>query len=225
MRPVNNQGGSVHRLYNPSANDHLLTVDENEKRELQEAGWEYEGVAFEAPRGGVIPIYRLYDPASGDHLFSANYEEAQTCWDAGWEYEGVPFFGSDDGVDVYRFYNAYSTITSSLRTRKRKTDSSKQAGLSRALRSRFHDERRATDIPGNRNRPRDARRWPVRRLADAQHVDIMNAEPVGAPTNCVRPGVHCSWASGCFFVWYNVHKSRERLGRHHLTWNRAISRR
>ena len=105
VKPINNNGGDVYRLYNEKDGSHLYTTDANEKNSLAKAGWKSEGVVFKAPKGGTKAVYRLYNPNSGRHHFTADYNEAATLEKAGWALESVPFFGMDSGTAVYRLYN------------------------------------------------------------------------------------------------------------------------
>ena len=104
LQSVVNNGGEVYRVYNPNNGDHhYCSYDEYES--LGSTGWDQEGVAWRAPRGGIVPIYRMYNPNAGNHMLTSSYDEADMLWEAGWEYEGVPFFGNEDGTPIYRLYN------------------------------------------------------------------------------------------------------------------------
>lgn len=105
LKPIRNTGGDVHRFYNPNNGDHVFVIEKAEFDALKKAGWEYEGVAFKAPKGGIKPVFRLYNPNAGDHMLTASYEEAESLQTAGWRYEGVPWFGKESGTKVFRLYN------------------------------------------------------------------------------------------------------------------------
>ncbi len=102
----------MYRLYNPNSGEHFYTGSEDEKAYLVDAGWDYEGVAWNAPTESDTPVYRLYNENAGDHHYTAYVEERDALIEAGWRYEGV-CWNSDDqrGTRLYRLYNpnAYDT--------------------------------------------------------------------------------------------------------------------
>ena len=102
LKPVVNRGGKVYRLYNKKTGAHMLTLEAKERDTLKKNGWVDEGVAFTAPKGGVVPVYRL--AKGNDHVFTTSYTEACTIQNKGWTYEGVPFFGKESGKAVYRLF-------------------------------------------------------------------------------------------------------------------------
>jgi len=107
LKPVNNEGAKVYRVYNPNGFHHYA-ASEAEKNMLVDAGWQYEGIAWEAPACARYPVYRMYNPGNGDHMYTANYQEAEGLAKAGWDYECVPYFVNGTGKEIYRVYNPNS---------------------------------------------------------------------------------------------------------------------
>ena len=105
VRPIQNNGGKVYRYYNTKTGEHFLAL--KGEGDTLKAPWKCEGVAFTAPKGGIVPIYRLR-AGNGLHMFTANYNEAVALEKAGWTFELVPFFGNENGTPVYRLYDAKS---------------------------------------------------------------------------------------------------------------------
>lgn len=93
--------GSVYRFY--SDKEHFWTTSYKEAEKLFNAGWTYEGVAWNAPAKGD-PVYRLYNPNSGKHHFTADAVEKDRLVELGWKDEGVAFY-SAGSVPIYRMYN------------------------------------------------------------------------------------------------------------------------
>ncbi len=109
LKPVNNEGGDVYRLYHEESGNHHYTTSAAERDNLTQNGWRYEGVAWKA-RQGRRALYRMYNPSNGDHLLTESFDEAKACQEAGWKYEGVPFMASGIGPTVYRMYNPNSGL-------------------------------------------------------------------------------------------------------------------
>ena len=105
LQYVNNSGGNVYRLYNPDGFHHY-TLSEAERDGLVAAGWNYEGVAWKAPKSAELAVYRMYDKNSGDHYYSASFDECSGLQEIGWRYEGVPWFSVPNGTPVYCVYNS-----------------------------------------------------------------------------------------------------------------------
>lgn len=103
--PKEEAEGSVYRLYNPNNGDHLYTVDFNEAKAAQKAGWKYEGVGWVSKMEGH-PVFRLISPA-GMHHFTVNENEKDHLVKLGWTLEGTAFY-SDGGKTIYRMYNPNS---------------------------------------------------------------------------------------------------------------------
>ena len=99
----------MYRLYNPNSGEHFFTGSEEERDDLVEAGWNYEGVAWNAPIKVGDPVYRVFNPNSGDHHYTMSMEEVYMLTDLGWKYEGVAWncAPSKDprSVPQYRLYN------------------------------------------------------------------------------------------------------------------------
>ena len=99
----------MYRLYNPNSGEHFYTGSVKEKDNLVSVGWNYEGIAWNAPIKGGDPVYRLYNPNSGDHHYTMSKEETDNLVSIGWKYEGVCWnsvAANDPGaVPLYRLYN------------------------------------------------------------------------------------------------------------------------
>lgn len=63
----------MYRLYNRHTGEHLY-IECRRKNYLPTVGWEYEGIAWQAPNSGQ-PVYRLYNPYSGDHHYTMAQSE------------------------------------------------------------------------------------------------------------------------------------------------------
>lgn len=93
------------RLYNPNSGEHFYTGSAEERDTLMEAGWNYEGVGWNAPMADGLPIYRVYNPNAGDHHYTGSMEEVNNLVAVGWNYEGVAWNTPIVGMPVYRLYN------------------------------------------------------------------------------------------------------------------------
>lgn len=104
VKVVSNAGGPVYRLYDPNDGNHMFTANKAEHDILDAAGWNSEGIVWNAPKGGVLPVYRMYAPHNGDHMLTTSFAEADEAQELhGYKYEGVPFFADDKtGKPVYR---------------------------------------------------------------------------------------------------------------------------
>lgn len=100
--PITNTGGKIYRYYNTKTGEHFPCT-EAEGNTLK-APWKKEGLAFTAPKGGILPVWRFINK-NGFHMFTANYKEAVDLQKAGWKLESVPFFAKTSGTPVYRVYN------------------------------------------------------------------------------------------------------------------------
>ena len=97
---------SMHRLYNPNSGEHFYTGSIEERDNLVRAGWQYEGVAWNAPTQTGDNVHRLFNPNNGDHHYTMSLEERDNLVNVGWIYEGVAWnSASDDNVPQYRLYN------------------------------------------------------------------------------------------------------------------------
>ena len=98
--------GTMFRLYNPNSGEHFYTGSSEERNQLTEVGWDYEGTAWKAPATSNTPVYRLYNPNAGDHHYTTSAEEKDNLVEVGWEFEGVGWYSDDDlGIPLYRLYN------------------------------------------------------------------------------------------------------------------------
>lgn len=78
-------------------------MNAGEKNYLPTVGWEYEGIAWQAPNSGQ-PVYRLYNPYSGDHHYTMAQSEINSLTKIGWRYEGLSFY-SGGSKPIYRLFN------------------------------------------------------------------------------------------------------------------------
>jgi hypothetical protein len=96
---------NVYRLYNPNTGEHFYTTEQVEKTNLQNVGWWYEGVGWQAPDKGQ-DVYRLYNPNAqgGDHYYTLSAPERDHLVSLGWHSDGVTF-QSGGAIDVDVAYN------------------------------------------------------------------------------------------------------------------------
>ena len=100
------------RLYNPNSGEHFYTGSEEERDGVVELGWQYEGVAWNAPVVGE-PVYRVYNPNSGDHHYTIDQSEVDMLKAHGWQYEGVAWnTASSDNIAQYRLWNPNADLGS-----------------------------------------------------------------------------------------------------------------
>ena len=83
----------IHRLFNPTSKDHLLTINDAEVTAAQKLGYIYEGVAGRALRAvegatDVSFVQRFYSAASGEHFYTSNTQEAAQLTGLGFTNEG-----------------------------------------------------------------------------------------------------------------------------------------
>lgn len=99
----------MYRLYNPNSGEHFYTGSVEEKDNLVSVGWNYEGIAWNAPIKGGSPVYRLYNPNSGDHHYTMSILEREMLVGFGWKYEGVCWNSVNpldpSAVPLFRLYN------------------------------------------------------------------------------------------------------------------------
>ena len=99
----------MYRLYNPNSGEHFYTGSMEEKDNLVSVGWNYEGIAWNAPIKGGDPVYRLYNPNSGDHHYTMSALEREMLVGFGWKYEGVCWNSvsplDPSAVPLFRLYN------------------------------------------------------------------------------------------------------------------------
>ena len=97
---------AMYRLYNPNSGEHFYTADAEEKDNVVNAGWTYEGIAWTAPAKSETPVYRLYNPNSGEHFYTTKEIERDSLTPLGWRDEGIGWYSADENdVPVYRLYN------------------------------------------------------------------------------------------------------------------------
>lgn len=103
----------VYRLYNHNTGEHFYTESAYEKDSLKRAGWNDEGLGWQAATSGT-PVYRVYNPnvGGGDHYYTMSKYEAQSLVNVGWRWDnnGKAAFYSGGSVNLYVAYNpnAYS---------------------------------------------------------------------------------------------------------------------
>lgn len=96
----------MYRLYNPNSGEHFYTGSIEERTNLVNAGWIFEGNGWEAPLEGGYPVYRLYNLNAGDHHYTTSAEEKNDLIAVGWQYEGIAWnSASPDNAPLYRLYN------------------------------------------------------------------------------------------------------------------------
>lgn len=105
---------NIYRLYNRYSGQHLYTSAWDEVKSTTSVGWNYEGIAWEAPDDseGNTAVYRLYNPYSGDHHYTTSAEERDNLVSLGWNAEGTAWYSStaDDAVPLFRLFNPYATV-------------------------------------------------------------------------------------------------------------------
>lgn len=95
---------AMYRLYNPNSGEHFYTSSVGERSDLVYAGWQYEGIAWKAPKSSSTPVYRLY--SGTDHHYTTDASERDMLVDVGWKYEGVGWYSDDDrGSVLLRLFN------------------------------------------------------------------------------------------------------------------------
>lgn len=94
----------MHRLYNQSTGEHFYTGNTDEKNNLVNAGWIFEGTAWQAPTASSTKVYRLYNPYAGDHHYTTSSKERNGLVSIGWKYESDCWYSGGDRV-LYRLYN------------------------------------------------------------------------------------------------------------------------
>lgn len=95
---------TMHRLYNPNSGEHFYTASDAERQSLVKSGWNYEGVAWVAPKESKTPVYRLY--SGTDHHYTTSLAEKQSLVKAGWKDEGIGWYSDDQKrVGLHRVFN------------------------------------------------------------------------------------------------------------------------
>ena len=100
----NEDAVAMYRLYNPNSGEHFYTGSEEERDNLVNVGWNYEGIGWYAPIKGGEPIHRFFNPNTGDHHYTASMVEMANLRAAGWQYEGVAWNSKGD-FPQYRLFN------------------------------------------------------------------------------------------------------------------------
>lgn len=99
----------IYRLYNPNTGEHFYTESAAEKNADVSAGWNYEGIGWQAPSTSKTPIYRVYNPNAkgGDHYYTKSKFEASSLVSKGWRWDngGKPVFYSGGSIPTYVAYN------------------------------------------------------------------------------------------------------------------------
>jgi len=99
------EGTDMYRLYNPHSTEHLYTDDAGERDWLAATGWNYEGIAWIAPKDATKPVYRLFNPFTGEHHYTTDEGERGYLLGSGWNDEGIGWRTPDSGTPVYRLFN------------------------------------------------------------------------------------------------------------------------
>ncbi|MGX2947064.1 hypothetical protein [Enterococcus alishanensis] len=101
----NSKVKSMYRLYNPNSGEHFYTNSVIERNNLENSGWSYEGIGWQAPTSG-INVYRVYNVNSGDHHYTTSTSERESLIKAGWKDEGTGWYSDiNSSVPLYRSYN------------------------------------------------------------------------------------------------------------------------
>ena len=94
------------RMYNPNSGEHFYTGSEEERDDLVNVGWHYEGVAFTFPANTGAPVYRLFNEEKNDHIYTMDKAEKAQLESEGWRNEGVAFNSAYNTEAVqYRLHN------------------------------------------------------------------------------------------------------------------------
>ena len=105
-RTVELETAPMYRLYNPNTSEHFYTGSVEERDMLVQVGWQYEGIAWNAPVHEGAPVYRLFNPNSGGHHYTMSMDEVNMLVEAGWIYEGISWnSASADHIPQYRLRN------------------------------------------------------------------------------------------------------------------------
>ena len=100
----------MYRLYNPNTGEHFYTGSKREGNTLVDAGWTYEGIAWEGPVKSNTPVYRLYNENVGEHHYTTSKRERDKLVEIGWKDEGIGWYSDDNkGTPLYRLYNPNAT--------------------------------------------------------------------------------------------------------------------
>ncbi|KFI52370.1 hypothetical protein [Bifidobacterium callitrichos] len=100
---------AMYRLYNPNSGEHFYTANSQERETLRDAGWNYEGIGWQAPATSNIPVYRLYNRNAGDHHYTMNAAERDSLVRSGWNYEGIGWYSDpQQRIPLYRQYNPHA---------------------------------------------------------------------------------------------------------------------
>ena len=100
------EGGLVHRMYNPNSGEHFYTGNLSEKDSLIEAGWNYEGVAWNTPDFSLNPVYRLYSKEAGAHRYTMDEEKRDGLIAEGWSDEGIGWYSDEnENIPLFCLYN------------------------------------------------------------------------------------------------------------------------
>ncbi|MDD5858504.1 MAG: leucine-rich repeat domain-containing protein [bacterium] len=103
----------MYRLYNPNTGEHFYTGSIDERTNLVNVGWNYEGIGWYAPVSGGKPVYRLFNPNTGDHHYTMSWDEVEFLKSVGWRYEGICWNSaeeSDSNVAQFRLYNPNAIV-------------------------------------------------------------------------------------------------------------------
>lgn len=98
----------VHRLYNRWSREHLFTTSTAEVTANVKSGWNYEGVAWEAPQASGSEVRRLYNRWTNEHFYTRDANELRQLKAAGWTDEGRAWYSDDaQSIPVYRLFNRW----------------------------------------------------------------------------------------------------------------------
>ncbi|MBQ9608246.1 MAG: hypothetical protein IJV15_02225 [Lachnospiraceae bacterium] len=85
----------MYRLYNPNSGEHFYTANEDEKNNLVNVGWKYEGIGWYSDDAQSVPLYRQYNPnaKAGSHNYTTSKDENDWLESVGWKGEGIGWYG------------------------------------------------------------------------------------------------------------------------------------
>lgn len=106
--PIPSAGSNnVYRFY--FGDRHFWTTSLNERDQLIKQKFNYEGVSWETPREGSVPVYRVYSP-TGYHFWTTSENEKDNLVRSGWKNEGISWSTVTEGKATYRLYNTRTGV-------------------------------------------------------------------------------------------------------------------
>ena len=104
-------GAPLFRMYSPTTNRHLYTLNFYEYLTLAGKGWRAEDVAWHTPINNANVVFRLYHPGVNAHHFTKDVNEFNHLITVGWRDEGIAFLsalpGTPNSVGMTRLFTPY----------------------------------------------------------------------------------------------------------------------